>query len=119
MRVEELWNGDDGERKSTVENITVDIMGMTCDSRSVKPGYLFAALPGLQSDGRDFISDAIKRGAVCVLAQLGTVLQDQNVSLLVDINPRRRFAKMAARFFNAQPKTVVAVTGTNGKTSVV
>ena len=119
MRVNDLWSGAGGETMIAAEDRTIDITGLTCDSRDVKPGYLFAALPGLQSDGRDFIPDAVRRGAVCVLASSGTVLQDNDVSLLVDDNPRRRFSLMAAQFFDTQPETVVAVTGTNGKTSVV
>ncbi|TAL01711.1 MAG: UDP-N-acetylmuramoyl-L-alanyl-D-glutamate--2,6-diaminopimelate ligase [Rhodospirillaceae bacterium] len=103
----------------------MDITGLTADSRAVKAGFLFAALPGSQADGRAFIGEAVKRGAAAVLAPPGTDLgtarqaRDGNlVRLITDSNPRRRFALMAARFAAAQPETVVAVTGTNGKTSV-
>src|SRR5688500_5249856 len=102
----------------------MDITGLTADSRAVQPGYLFAALPGTKMDGRSYIGDAVKRGACAVLAPPGTDLGDQRaddrghvVRLITDSNPRRRFALMAARFFAAQPDTVAAVTGTNGKTS--
>ena len=95
-----------------------EIAGLTADSRAVKPGDLFAALPGGRADGRAFIKDAIARGAVAVLAPAGTVLDDQGAVLVTDANPRRRFALMAANFFGRQPATLVAVTGTNGKTSV-
>ena len=102
----------------------LDISGLTADSRAVKPGYLFAALPGAQADGRAFIGEAVARGASAVLAPPGTDLGAATVGdagpvrLITDSNPRRRFALMAARYFGAQPDTVVAVTGTNGKTSV-
>jgi UDP-N-acetylmuramoyl-L-alanyl-D-glutamate--2,6-diaminopimelate ligase len=86
-----------------------EIVGLTADSRAVRPGDLFAALPGGKIDGRDYIKDAIARGAVAVLAA---------AVLVTDPNPRRRFALMAAKFFQAQPATLAAVTGTNGKTSV-
>jgi UDP-N-acetylmuramoyl-L-alanyl-D-glutamate--2,6-diaminopimelate ligase len=117
--VNDLWRKAGGTTMIAAEDGAHKIIGLTCDSRDVKPGYLFAALPGLQSDGRDFISDALERGAVCILAASGTILKDNDVSLLVDDNPRRRFSQMAAKFFDARPRTVVAVTGTNGKTSVV
>jgi UDP-N-acetylmuramoyl-L-alanyl-D-glutamate--2,6-diaminopimelate ligase len=99
----------------------LDISGLTCDSRRVEPGFLFAALPGARADGRAFIGEALRRGAVAVLGPPGTHIDEagQPVTLLVDDNPRRLFALMAARFFGAQPATVAAVTGTNGKTSVV
>ncbi|MDJ0948243.1 MAG: UDP-N-acetylmuramoyl-L-alanyl-D-glutamate--2,6-diaminopimelate ligase [Alphaproteobacteria bacterium] len=96
-----------------------DIRGLTADSRTVRPGYLFAAIPGNQADGRDYIPDALGRGAVAVLAPEGTRLdQAADATLLTDRNPRRRLALMAARYFGAQPDTIAAVTGTNGKTSV-
>jgi UDP-N-acetylmuramoyl-L-alanyl-D-glutamate--2,6-diaminopimelate ligase len=98
--------------------IDPEIEGLTSDSRAVKPGDLFAALPGGQQDGRKFIADAIAKGAVAVLAPQGTVLADERAVLVTDDNPRRRFALMAALFYGRQPRTLAAVTGTNGKTSV-
>ncbi len=99
----------------------VQITGLTADSRRVEPGYLFAALPsatrGSSTDGRNFIGDALARGAVAILAPLDTVLND-GTQLVVDENPRRQFALIAARFYQHQPKTVAAITGTNGKSSV-
>src|SRR4051812_11416219 len=95
----------------------LEITGLTADSRAVQPAYLFAALPGAKHDGRDFIAEALRRGASAVLAPPGTVVDDPSVRLIVDSNPRRRFALLAARFFGKQPETVAAVTGTNGKTS--
>lgn len=102
----------------------LDITGLTADSRAVQPGYLFAALPGVKMDGRSYIGEAVKRGASAVLAPPGTELGAERanesgnvIRLITDSNPRRRFALMAARFFAAQPDTVAAVTGTNGKTS--
>ncbi len=103
----------------------LDITGLTADSRAVQPGFLFAALPGAKQDGRSYINEAVKRGATAVLAPPGTDLgpgrldaKNKPVRLITDSNPRRRFALMAARFFGAQPDTIAAVTGTNGKTSV-
>lgn len=94
------------------------ITGLTADSRMVQPGDLFAALPGGRLDGRQFISDAIGRGAVAILAPAGTAPLDGPAILVTDDNPRRRFAVMAAAFFGRQPRHLVAITGTNGKTSV-
>jgi UDP-N-acetylmuramoyl-L-alanyl-D-glutamate--2,6-diaminopimelate ligase len=95
-----------------------EIEGLTSDSRAVKPGDLFAALPGGRQDGRAFIDDALARGAVAVLAPSGTMLDRQHITLVTDDNPRRRFALMAALFYGRQPRCMAAVTGTNGKTSV-
>ncbi|HKF72425.1 MAG TPA: UDP-N-acetylmuramoyl-L-alanyl-D-glutamate--2,6-diaminopimelate ligase [Stellaceae bacterium] len=100
-----------------------NIRGLTADSRAVEPGFLFAALPGTKLHGKVFVGDAVKRGAVALLtddAQALTALHREypGVLVVVDSNPRRRLARMAARFHAPQPKTLVAVTGTNGKTSV-
>jgi UDP-N-acetylmuramoyl-L-alanyl-D-glutamate--2,6-diaminopimelate ligase len=97
-----------------------EIRGLSADSRKVAPGYLFAALPGAQADGRRFIDQAVANGAVAVLAPTGTTLKERDtpVRLVTDDNPRRRLALMAARFYGRQPNVVAAVTGTNGKTSV-
>ena len=96
----------------------VEITGLTADSRDVRPGMLFAALAGSRADGRDFIDDAVARGAAAVLADPSLAGLALPVPLILDANPRRRLALMAARLFERQPRCVAAVTGTNGKTSV-
>lgn len=97
------------------------IAGLTADSRAVGPGMVFAALPGARSDGRAFIADAVERGAAAVLAPDGTEWPPGVPvrPLITSADPRRAFALMAASFHGAQPRRVVAVTGTNGKTSTV
>ena len=99
--------------------LAVPIAGLAADSRAVKPGYLFAALPGSQTDGARFIEDALGRGAAAILVPQGGAHAYSATPVLEDPDPRRRLALIAARFFGAQPETAVAVTGTNGKTSVV
>ena len=99
----------------------LDIGRIVMDSRAVAPGDLFVAVPGAVTDGRDYIADAVRRGAVAVLAPMGTVWPDNVVNrpLLADPEPRRMMAFMASVLSGARPETVVAVTGTNGKTSTV
>jgi UDP-N-acetylmuramoyl-L-alanyl-D-glutamate--2,6-diaminopimelate ligase len=96
----------------------VEITGLTADSRDVGPGVLFAALAGSRADGRDFIDDAIARGAAAVLTDRSLAGRALPVPLILDENPRRVLALLAARWSGRQPACVVAVTGTNGKTSV-
>jgi len=97
----------------------IAIAGLTADSRAVRPGFLFAALPGARVDGRAFIAEAVARGAAAVLAPEGTAWPPAVPPrpLIEDADPRRRLALMAAAFHGAQPRTIAAVTGTNGKTS--
>ncbi|HTW28920.1 MAG TPA: UDP-N-acetylmuramoyl-L-alanyl-D-glutamate--2,6-diaminopimelate ligase [Acetobacteraceae bacterium] len=97
------------------------IAGLTADSRLVQPGFLFAALPGARADGRAFIAEAVERGAAAVLAPPGTAWPPgvPPRPLIEDAEPRRLLARLAAVHAGVQPETVVAVTGTNGKTSTV
>ncbi len=99
----------------------LDIAGVTADSRTVVPGDLFAALPGSRADGRAFIADAVARGAVAILAPPGTDWPAgvPERPIVMDAEPRRSLARIAAILAGPQPETVVAVTGTNGKTSTV
>jgi UDP-N-acetylmuramoyl-L-alanyl-D-glutamate--2,6-diaminopimelate ligase len=94
-----------------------EIAGITADSRGVKPGFLFAALPGTKADGTRFIGDAIEKGAVAVLSVKAQALP-QGIAGVQSDNPRRALAMMAARFYGRQPQHIAAVTGTNGKTSI-
>ena len=96
------------------------IQGLTADSRNVKPGYLFAALPGYELDGREFITDAISNGAAAILAPQDTILPSEidAIPVIKVENPRRSLALFSKKFFKIQPSITAAVTGTNGKTSV-
>lgn len=90
------------------------IDGLTADSRAVLRGFLFAALPGVKTDGAKFIRQAEENGAAAILAMPGV---SANVPVIEDPQPRRRLAQLAARFYPRQPDIIAGVTGTNGKTS--
>jgi UDP-N-acetylmuramoyl-L-alanyl-D-glutamate--2,6-diaminopimelate ligase len=96
----------------------VEIAGLTADSRQVKPGFLFAALQGVAAHGRDFVAQARANGAVAMLSG-GDVGADPGVPHVIADNPRRAFALAASRFYPRRPEALVAVTGTNGKSSTV
>src|SRR5437870_8954338 len=101
-----------------------EIVGLTADSRQVRPGFLFAALRGAQRDGRAFAAEAVAKGAVAILTDDEAALSldadaRRRVAIIADPNPHRRLALLAARFYSRQPHIIAAVTGTNGKTSVV
>lgn len=100
---------------------SLDIAGVTADSRRVAEGDLFVAVPGTAHDGRAFIADAVAAGAAAVLAPPGTEWPPgiPPRPLIEDPEPRRRLAQIAAALAGRQPAIIVAVTGTNGKTSTV
>ncbi len=93
------------------------VTGFAIDHRKVAQGSVFGAFRGAVFNGEEFIPKAIERGAVAVVAR--PKAEVDGVPVIGDDNPRRRFAELAARFYAPYPETVVAVTGTNGKTSTV
>ena len=94
-----------------------EVTGFAIDHRKVARGSVFGAFKGAVFDGEDFIGDAVERGAVAVVAR--PEARVEQVPHLADPQPRRLFASLAAKFYGPYPETVVAVTGTNGKTSTV
>lgn len=101
-----------------------EITGLSLDSRQVKPGHLFAALPGAALHGGEFIQYALRMGAAAVLTDrqgaeiAADVLTGWDGALVVAEDARAALAGAASLWFRDQPAHVVAVTGTSGKTSV-
>ncbi len=95
------------------------LTGLTCDSRQVQDGGLFAALPGTAADGHDFVPAALKAGAVCLLVER-VATETGDACQVVVPDARRALALLAARWFGEPSRSMVAVgvTGTNGKTTV-
>jgi UDP-N-acetylmuramoyl-L-alanyl-D-glutamate--2,6-diaminopimelate ligase len=94
-----------------------EVTGFAIDHRKVVRGSIFGAFKGAVFNGEDFIDQTVERGAVAVVARPEAAVRA--VPLLSDNEPRRLFAEIASKFFGPYPETVVAVTGTNGKTSTV
>jgi UDP-N-acetylmuramoyl-L-alanyl-D-glutamate--2,6-diaminopimelate ligase len=119
MKIKDLIGKDFPEIASQLGSSAgdIDIAAITADSRQVGPGSLFVALSGSKADGKAFIDDAIARGASAVIT--GAEFEgNAPVPVLSVSAPRRLLAIAAANFFGRQPDTMVAVTGTAGKTSV-
>ena len=100
------------------------VTGIAVDSRDVKPGYLFAALPGSKIHGAAFITYALRQGASAILTDIEGAklaahdLNKSDAKLCVFADPRQTLATASALFYGSQPKVMMAITGTNGKTSV-
>lgn len=95
----------------------VNVTGFAIDHRKVAPGTVFGAFPGTRFNGEDFIAAAVHAGAVAVVARPEAKVE--GAAHIAATEPRRAFARLAAGFFAPVPTTIVAVTGTNGKTSTV
>ena len=93
------------------------VTGFALDHRKIAAGNIFGAFRGSRFNGEDFIAEAVRRGAVAIVA--GRDARVEGAVRLTADEPRKLFAELAARYFAPYPETVVAVTGTNGKTSTV
>jgi UDP-N-acetylmuramoyl-L-alanyl-D-glutamate--2,6-diaminopimelate ligase len=95
-----------------------EVTGVTSDSRKVAPGMVFVAVAGSKADGASYAADAAKRGAAAIVADRKASVSVDGVPVFLVDDPRLALAKLAAMIFPRQPQTMVAVTGTSGKTSV-
>jgi len=119
MKIKDLIGKDFPEIAAQLDNVAgdIDIAAITADSRQVAPGSLFVAVAGSKADGKGFIDEAISRGAAAVVTGVKSA-GETPVPVLSAFTPRRVLAIAAANFYSRQPDTMVAVTGTAGKTSV-
>jgi UDP-N-acetylmuramoyl-L-alanyl-D-glutamate--2,6-diaminopimelate ligase len=120
MRLRDLFDDDatiHAQAGATEAAGATEVTGLAVDSRAVKPGDLFFALAGTKTDGARFIDAAVTAGAVA-LAGDHPPQGGSSVPFVTTPNPRRALALAAAKLFPGQPRTIVAVTGTSGKTSV-
>jgi UDP-N-acetylmuramoyl-L-alanyl-D-glutamate--2,6-diaminopimelate ligase len=99
-------------------SVDAEVTGISSDSRQVKPGVVFFALAGTKADGAVYAADAAACGAAAIVTGKGSNVAGLSVPVLSVDDPRLALALSAARYFGGQPQTMVAVTGTSGKTSV-
>lgn len=96
----------------------IDIRGVCCDSRTVAPGMIFFAVPGTRTDGLAYAAEAARKGAVAIVAERAPAATIEGAVVVEVPDVRAALAQAVARFYPRQPETIVAITGTSGKTSV-
>ena len=106
------------DAQAPADAAALEVAGLTADSRAVKPGFVFFAMPGVRADGLSFAQAAITAGAAAVVAERVPEQDLAGAPLIMTPNVRAALSAAAARFYPAQPTTIAAVTGTSGKTSV-
>lgn len=114
MKIDDLAGMLGAEGTITATEIT----GVTSDSREVAPGMVFVAVAGSKADGVSYAADAARRGAAAIVAAKGAPVGVRDIPVLSVDDPRFALSFLASMFFPRQPATMVAVTGTSGKTSV-
>ena len=106
------------DAESDARLASMELAGISADSRRITPGDLFIAVTGIKEDGLRFVDQALAAGAVAVMAQRTPPLLPQSIAWVKVNNVRRALALAAAQFFPRAPQVIAAVTGTSGKTSV-
>ena len=93
----------------------INVKGLSSDTRNIKKGDLFFALKGSKENGEEFISQALKKGACAIVSSK----EIEEKSKLIKVNNvREHLGKICSKFYTKKPKNIIAVTGTNGKSSV-
>ena len=95
----------------------IKIKGISFDSRNVKKGFLFFSISGNKFNGNDYIEQAIKKGAK-VIIHSKNIRKNKNAIFIKKADPRSLLAYMSTKFYQKKPKNIIAVTGTNGKSSI-
>ena len=94
------------------------IKGITVDSKKVKDGYVFFAIRGQKKNGENYIQEAVKRGAIAIVCSKSCKYKNTKVFIIKKSNIRYFLSKISSEFYKIKPRNIIAVTGTNGKTSV-
>ena len=106
-------------KKYNINNMSIN--GITCDSRKIKKGYIFAVFRGVNRNGLNYISEAIRKGAVALLIDkkdIQNIKYSSKIEIIPSSLPRKKYALICNKFNNYRFNNIVGVTGTNGKTSV-
>ncbi|PDH19881.1 MAG: UDP-N-acetylmuramoyl-L-alanyl-D-glutamate--2,6-diaminopimelate ligase [Pelagibacterales bacterium MED-G43] len=109
--------------KNLIKNISKDkkdiiVTGLSTNSKAIKKNFIFFAIKGSAFNGERFIKEAVKKGASVVICSKSCKFKDKKVSIIKTKDVRYFLSKIASKFYNLKPKNIIAVTGTNGKTSV-
>ena len=96
----------------------LNIKGLAINSNRVKKGFIFFALKGNKTSGENYFREAIKKGAILIVCSENSKIVSNEVSLIKTKNLKNILSEAASKFYKSKPKNIIAVTGTNGKTSV-
>jgi len=109
--------------KKIIKNLPIDIQrinieGLSLDSRQIKKKFIFFAINGAESNGEDYISSAIRKGAVVVVCDVNCNVKNKKIQIIKVKNIKKTMTTACMAFYRVKPKNIIAITGTNGKSSV-
>ena len=94
------------------------VKGLAVDSKKIKKGFIFFAIRGFKSNGERFIKEAIEKGAIAIVCSKECTFLHQEIPIIKSTNIRHLLSEISSKFYKLKPKNIIAITGTNGKTSV-
>ena len=100
------------------EKKKIEIKGLSSNSKKVRKGYIFFAIKGLKLNGEKFIDEAVKNGAAVIVCSSDCKYRNNSLPVIKTSNIRHSLSEISSKYYNLKPKNIIAVTGTNGKTSV-
>ena len=112
MLLKQLINNLPKEKKN------ININGLTISSKNIKKGFIFFAIKGHLDNGEKYIPEAVKKGAVVVICSKKCKYENNKILIIKTSNIRFFLSEISSKFYKLKPKNLIAVTGTNGKTSV-
>lgn len=118
MKLSAFTDIKNGSENFSNDVARAEVTGITANSLDVKPGFLFAALKGVAVDGAKYIPNAVEAGAAAILTHKNADVSELKIPTIILDDPREALALMAAKFYSGQPETMIAITGTAGKTSI-
>ena len=108
--------------KKLIKNLSsekkIKIRGLSTNSKKIKKGFIFFAIRGNKINGEKFINEAVKNGASVVICSKNCNYKNNKILVIKTHDVRKSLSKISANFYKLKPKNIIAVTGTNGKTSV-
>ena len=96
----------------------IKITGLTANSKKTKKGFIFFAIRGNKENGEKFINEAVRKGASVIICSKKCKYVNDRLTVIKTSNIRKFLSEISSRFYKIKPKRIIAVTGTNGKTSV-
>ncbi len=112
MLLKKLINNLPAKRKN------IKVTGLSINSKNIKKGYIFFAIKGHKFNGEKFINEAIKKGAQVIICSKTCNYSHSKITVIKTHDVRYKLSEISSKFYSLKPKNIIAVTGTNGKTSV-
>ena len=96
----------------------IEVKGLAINSKKIKKNYIFFAIKGNRLNGEKYINEAIDKGAIAIVCSKNCKFANKEIPIIKTKNVRYFLSKISSKFYKLKPKNIIAVTGTNGKTSV-